>query len=684
MLAVLIGGSALSLPDRSDCITAANAVCPDLHDGKDACKACIKAHNKVLKAAQCWEGHGENEFIQSYCYGKAPPPSPSPSPLPPSPSPPTTFSEVACNATLSLSRWTYNNHSFALTQRGQCLSFGAPAREGFNIKLSPCATSTDASQRWVVNASSEQLTSISANGTRYCLDSGKKSVLTAWPCQDGEASTGWANEHFALVSVNDESDGDDDNLFLRNIESGLCVDSGTVDPPPARFISPCGDPKFANARFCDASLEIDERVADYMSRITLEDKIGQLTNNAHEMNSVNVPRYQWWSEALHGVAVPCHSFGNGDSSGTCPTSFPQPITTAQSLNRTLWHLIGNAVGTEARAFHNLGAEARGSDTLGLTFWTPNINIFRDPRWGRGHETPGEDPTINADYAEDFVGGFQARNATTTMMRGSACCKHFALYSLEGNVDKKTGQVTPPWGPDGTVTRHNFNAVAQQRDLVETYFPAFISCANRGNASGVMCSYNAVNGIPSCANKELLTTNLRESWGFDGYVTGDCGAVNNVKRQHGYTKTDDATVLAVLRAGTDNDCGGTLSVGLLRAAMQRGTVKESDFEATLKHLFRVQFRLGLFDRSDVGAQIKWSGLGVADIDTPQHRELALEAALQGLVLLKNDNGTLPLRVSGKNAHNATLAVVGPNANATTTLQVWITRFCLVKFFDLWLI
>lgn len=223
-------------------------------------------------------------------------------------------------------------------------------------------------------------------------------------------------------------------------------------------------------------------------------------NGASGVARLGIPTFQWWSEALHGVA------GSPGVRFVAPTpaatSFPQVIGTGATFNRTLMHTIGEAVSTEARGMSNV-------HNAGLTFWAPNINIFRDPRWGRGQETPGEDPYLNAEYAHQFVSGMQRGKEDPTRIKASSCCKHFDAYSLEN------------WNG---MDRYHFDAICTQQDLVDTYYPAFVACVNpqRGGGSGIMCSYNAVNGVPTCASSQLLTKNLRNAWGFDGYVTSDCG------------------------------------------------------------------------------------------------------------------------------------------------------------------
>ena len=404
-------------------------------------------------------------------------------------------------------------------------------------------------------------------------------------------------------------------------------------PVGAGWSNPCSDESVRSFPFCDRDLDLEARVNDYVTRISAADKVGLFRNGALAAPSVNVPAYQWWNEALHGVG---HSPGVSFSGETpCATSFPQVQTTSMSYNKTLWGLVGQAIGTEGRAFSNYG-------NAGLTFWTPNINIFRDPRWGRGQETPGEDPKINSDYAVNFVRGFQGND--TKYLRASTCCKHFAAYSLEDS--------------DG-VNRHRFNAIVSQQDLTDTYYPAFEACVGPGGASGVMCSYNAVNGVPSCANPEFLTTLLREKWGFNGYVTSDCGAVTNVMFQHNYTSSIGETINVTLSAGMDTDCGPFLNPHSVNGSLKDGYVSTETVDTALRNQARVQMRLGYFDADEFQPYKK---LDKSDINSARHQQLALEAARQGITLLKNrGKNMLPLDESV-----GTIALVGPHADATKVL------------------
>ena len=436
------------------------------------------------------------------------------------------------------------------------------------------------------------------------------------------------------------------------------------DLPKYPATQPCAHAPLNASAACDVDTPLEARLdvllAHLQSAASNKQRAGLLQNLATSVGTLSIAKYDWWNEALHGVA------GDGAASAglsigacfsqgllrpkKCATSFPAAITTASAFNTTLMRAVGSAIGTEARAFANLGH-------TGLTFWTPNVNIFRDPRWGRGQETPGEDPTLNADWAEHFVAGFQqgaphkgsGGSGSTAYLQASACCKHFAAYSLE-----KVSAAT---------TRHSFDAVVSQQDLQDTYFPAFISCANRGNASGVMCSYNAVNGVPSCASSELLTKNLRQKWGFNGYVTGDCGAVADVAGAHHFARGNETCAL-VLGAGLDSDCGTLGPINFfgshLEEALDSGSVSNAQWERAARNLFRVQMRLGMFDPDELQP---FRSLGAEAVDTPPHRTLALDAARQGLVLAKNAEHRLPFSKSSLRS----IAVLGPHANATVALQ-----------------
>ncbi|EXC03904.1 putative beta-D-xylosidase 6 [Morus notabilis] len=420
---------------------------------------------------------------------------------------------------------------------------------------------------------------------------------------------------------------------------------------------PCEPPKQNSYQFCNTSLPISSRARSLISHLTLQEKIRQLSNNASAVPRLGIPAYQWWSESLHGLATngPGVSF-NGSIAAAA--AFPQVLLMAASFNRSLWSSVASAVAVEARAMYNYGQ-------AGLTFWAPNVNVFRDPRWGRGQETPGEDPMVGSAFAVEFVKGFQGGNGRIESGIGekirvleddqddddgksgdlmlSACCKHLTAYDLE------------MWG---SFSRYNFNAVITDQDFEDTYQPPFRSCVQQGKASCVMCSYNAVNGVPACAQKDLLAQ-ARDKWGLKGYITSDCDAVATVLEYQHYTKNPEDAVADVLKAGMDINCGTYLLRHTL-AAIQQEKVLEEDIDRALINLFSVQIRLGLFDGDP--RKGKYGRLGPQDVCTSETKKLALEAARQGIVLLKNDKKFLPL----KKDVVSSLAVIGPLADDGTKL------------------
>ncbi|KAL4582401.1 hypothetical protein LXL04_006949 [Taraxacum kok-saghyz] len=429
---------------------------------------------------------------------------------------------------------------------------------------------------------------------------------------------------------------------------------------------PCHQPHH-NYPFCNTALPIPARAQSLLSLLTLSDKINRLSNNDTGIPRLGIPPYEWWSESLHGIA----SNGPGVTFETGPipaaTGFPQVILTTSSFNRTLWFSIASTIAIEARAMYNVGQ-------AGLTFWAPTINIFRDPRWGRGQETPGEDPTVVSAYSIEYVRGFQGEKMTDgrngyednnrkgsgkrRVLSGadtgggdelmvSACCKHFSAYDLE------------LWG---NYSRYSFNAIVTEQDMQDTYEPPFRSCIQKAKASCLMCSYNAVNGIPACADKNLLQK-ARTEWGFKGfeisYITSDCDAVATIYEYQSYAKSPEDAVALALKAGTDINCGTYMLLNT-KSAVDKGNVKEADIDKALLNLFTVQLRLGLYNGDPIKG--KYGKLGPQDVCTSNHKNLALEAAKQGIVLLKNDNKFLPL----KKKSVSSLAIIGPMANATTKL------------------
>lgn len=380
----------------------------------------------------------------------------------------------------------------------------------------------------------------------------------------------------------------------------------------------------------DATLPIEERVDDLVSRMTLEEKISQMVYDAPAIERLGVPRYNWWNECLHGVA----------RAGVA-TVFPQAIGLAATWNTELMHQVAEAISDEARAKHH-EAVRRGIRDIytGLTFWSPNINIFRDPRWGRGQETYGEDPYLTARMGVAFVRGLQGDDPH--YLKVVATPKHFAVHS----------------GPEPE--RHHFDARVDERDLRETYLPAFEACVREGHAFSVMGAYNRTNGEPCCASPTLLEKILRQEWGFEGYVVSDCGAIRDIYAHHKVVETAAEAAALAVRAGCELNCGMTFPA--LREAVEKGLIDEATIDQAVKRLFTARFRLGMFDPPE---KVRYAQIPYEVNDSPEHRDLALRAARESIVLLKNEGGLLPL-----NKGLESIAVIGPNAD---DLQVLLGNY-----------
>ncbi|KAA8549096.1 hypothetical protein F0562_000780 [Nyssa sinensis] len=420
-------------------------------------------------------------------------------------------------------------------------------------------------------------------------------------------------------------------LFFFLVLLGSHSHTGAARPPFA-----C-DPQNAatkSLRFCRTSLPIHVRVRDFIGRLTLQEKVTLLVNNAAAVPRLGITGYEWWSEALHGVSNvgPGTKFG-GDFPGA--TSFPQVITTAASFNASLWEEIGRVVSDEARAMYNEGM-------AGLTYWSPNVNIFRDPRWGRGQETPGEDPVVAGVYAARYVRGLQGNDGNR--LKVAACCKHYTAYDLDN------------WSG---VDRFHFNARVSKQDMEDTFDVPFRACVLEGKVASVMCSYNQVNGIPTCADPKLLRNTIRGNWHLNGYIVSDCDSVGVFYDNQHYTSTPEEAAAEAIKAGLDLDCGPFLAVHT-QDAIKRGILNEADVNGALANTVTVQMRLGMFD-GEPSAQ-PFGNLGPRDVCTPAHQNLALEAARQGIVLLKNHGPSLPLSPR----RHRTVAVIGPNSDVTVTM------------------
>ena len=372
--------------------------------------------------------------------------------------------------------------------------------------------------------------------------------------------------------------------------------------------------------FQDTRKTIDERVADLVSRLTLEEKAEQMMNNAPGITRLGVLPYSWWNESLHGVARTGRA-----------TVFPQNIGLAATFDEDLIKRIGVAISDEAWAKYNIAQKLENySQYSGLTFYAPNINIFRDPRWGRGQETFGEDPYLTSLMGVAYVKGMQGDNPK--FLKTATCAKHFVVHS----------------GPEAQ--RNSFDAEPPMKDFMETYSPAFEALVKEGKVESVMCAYNRTFGKPCCGSSFLLHDLLRQKWGFKGYVTTDCSAITNFHLYHQASKDNIESVALAIKSGVNLCCGDEFKD--IPAAVKQGLITEKEVDAALSILLRTRFKLGIFDpvNDNPYAQIKEDVIGCQ-----KHIDLAYEAAAKSLVLLQNNNNLLPLKKDLKN-----LYVVGPYA------------------------
>jgi beta-glucosidase len=377
----------------------------------------------------------------------------------------------------------------------------------------------------------------------------------------------------------------------------------------------------AKTKFENPDLSPEERAADLVSRMTLEEKAGQMQNSAPGIPRLGIPAYDWWNEALHGVAR-----------AGIATVFPQAIGLAATWDTDLHFRIADVISTEARAKYNDAiAHDNHARYFGLTFWSPNINIFRDPRWGRGQETYGEDPYLTSQLGIAFIKGMQGNDPH--YFKTIATSKHYAVHS----------------GPE--ISRHGVNVDASPADLEHTYLDAFHATVTEGPAYSVMCAYNSVNGAPACANTFLLQDTLRRDWKFPGYVVSDCDAVDDIYSGHHYTNSLAEAAADAVKAGTDLDCGKAYRS--LVDAVHQGLIKEQEIDRAVERLFIARIRLGMFDPPE---RVPFSKIGMDEVASPAHARLALEAAEKSMVLLKNENNTLPLE---QVPHS--IAVIGPAAD-----------------------
>lgn len=371
-------------------------------------------------------------------------------------------------------------------------------------------------------------------------------------------------------------------------------------------------------------LSVEERVNDLVGRLTLEEKVAQMLNAAPAIPALGIPAYDWWNETLHGVARTPYKV----------TSYPQAIAMAATWDTSSMQRMAHFSGLEGRAIHNKSIELNktGDRYIGLTYWTPNINIFRDPRWGRGQETYGEDPFLTAKLGAAFVRGLQGDDPKYLL--AAACAKHFAVHS----------------GPEPSRHLDNFNPSAY--DLWDTYLPAFRELITKANVAGVMCAYNAVNTQPCCANDFLMNDILRNQWKFTGYVTSDCWAIDDFFRYHKTHKDATASAVDAVMHGTDLECGNSVYKTLIDA-VKSGLINETQINSSVKRLFSIRFRLGMFDPPSF---VKYAQTPISILESADHKAHALKMAKQSIVLLKNDQNTLPLSKKIKR-----IAVIGPNAD-----------------------
>jgi beta-glucosidase len=373
-------------------------------------------------------------------------------------------------------------------------------------------------------------------------------------------------------------------------------------------------------------LPIDQRAGDLVSRMTLDEKIGQMMNSAPAIPRLHIAAYNWWNESLHGVAR-----------AGLATVYPQAIGLAAAWDEDVHFRMATAISDEARAKYNDFIRQDKHELYeGLTFFSPNINIFRDPRWGRGQETYGEDPCLTGRLAVQFIKGLQGDDPK--YLKTIATVKHFAVHS----------------GPESE--RHFFDVRPDERDFRETYLPQFEMGIKEGKAFSVMCAYNRLYGQACCGSSRLLTTILRNEWGFKGYVVSDCGAIDDIYERHKIVSTPDSAAALAVKSGCDLECLNTYAH--LKEAVAKKTITEAEIDTAVKRLFTARMKLGMFDPTD---SVSFNRIPYSVVDSRQHRDLALESARKSIVLLKNAQNTLPL---GK--HLKTVAVIGPNADDSALL------------------
>ncbi len=375
-----------------------------------------------------------------------------------------------------------------------------------------------------------------------------------------------------------------------------------------------------NFEWFDTDKSFKQRAKALVASLTLEEKISLMVDQSAPIDRLNIPEYNWWNECLHGVAR------NGRA-----TVFPQAIGLAATFDEDLIFKVADAISTEARAKFNASiAIGNRGKYAGLTFWTPNINIFRDPRWGRGQETYGEDPYLTSKIGVNFVKGLQGDHPK--YLKSAACAKHYAVHS----------------GPEEL--RHEFDAIASKKDMAETYLPAFEALVKEAKVEGVMGAYNRVNGEGACASPYLLEKLLKDSWGFKGYIVSDCWALSDLHKFHKVTQTAEESAAAALNVGLNVNCGNVYPA--LDGAIKQGLTTEKQLDKVLQHQLLTRFKLGFFDPPNKNP---YNTITTDVVDSEAHRSIALKAAQKSIVLLKNKNSILPLKKDLKSVY-----VAGPNA------------------------
>lgn len=376
--------------------------------------------------------------------------------------------------------------------------------------------------------------------------------------------------------------------------------------------------------FRNPDLDMETRIKDLISRLTLEEKVSMMKHQSPAIARLGVPAYNWWNEALHGVA----------RTNEKVTVFPQAIGMAATFDTEALQKMGDIASSEGRALFNedLRNGKTGSIYRGLTYWTPNINIFRDPRWGRGQETYGEDPYLTGKMGSAIVRGLEGNDSK--YLKAVACAKHYAVHS----------------GPEHN--RHSFDVHPSTYDLWDTYLPAFRELITKTKVHGVMCAYNRLNGQPCCGNSELLSDILHNQWNFDGYVTSDCWAVSDFAQFHKTHPNNTEAVTDALLSGTDLECGNLYQ--LLEQGVKKGMLSERDINVSLTRLFKILFKIGMFDPAD---RVPYASIGKEVIESEAHKKHAYEMAQKSMVLLENKKNALPLNVSKIRS----IALIGPNAD-----------------------